>query len=92
MNNERLAELREQIDKIDRALVDLLVGRVAIALQIGEAKGASDIFDPSREEEVLKGVEDNNAGRLPSDALRHIFDGGVIPLCRGAQAAARDSR
>ena len=70
-----LAELRVQIDRIDRDLVNLLNHRSEIAVQIGRIKQASglDIWSASREEEVYARAFEASQGPLPAETLRFIF-------------------
>ncbi|MFH1177706.1 MAG: chorismate mutase, partial [Acidobacteriota bacterium] len=51
----RLAELREEIDRLNRALLELLQRRGEVVLEIGRLKQSQglDGYDPSREEEML---------------------------------------
>lgn len=70
-----LADLRVQIDRIDRELVDLLNHRSEIAVQIGRIKQAAglDIWSPSREDEVYARAFEASQGPLPHETLRFIF-------------------
>ena len=70
-----LADLRVEIDRIDRELVDLLNYRSEIAVQIGRIKQAAglDIWAPSREEEVYARAFEASKGPLPHETLRIIF-------------------
>ena len=71
-----IAALRDEIDRIDVELVALLNQRAASALSIGEAKRALalDIYQPAREEAVLKHVRDVNTGPLDNDAIARLFE------------------
>ncbi len=68
-------ELRRRIDQIDRDLVKLLSRRGEIALQIGDEKRESglDITDDDREEEVLSGVKEANAGPFSDSQIVEIY-------------------
>lgn len=72
----RLDELRRQIDAIDEALVRLLSERAACALAVGREKKAHglDIYQPSRESEVLAHVQSVNPGPLDNGAMRRLFE------------------
>nr|WP_209477996.1 chorismate mutase [Thermococcus stetteri] len=54
--NEELALLRRRIDEIDEEIISLLYERLEIARKIEEVKLKSGlpIYDPEREEEVLR--------------------------------------
>ena len=54
-----LAELRVQIDAVDRDLLQLLNQRAALANEVGEIKRAegSPVFRPEREAQVINGLQ-----------------------------------
>ena len=68
--------LRERIDAIDRRLVTLLNERAVCAIALGRIKTARalPIYQPAREEEVLRNVQGTNGGPLQSEALRRLFE------------------
>jgi chorismate mutase/prephenate dehydratase len=70
-----LAELRGELDQVDRAIVEAINRRAEIAQQIGQLKrgDAKSVFDPARENEVLQGAVANNTGPLSDDAVRAVF-------------------
>jgi chorismate mutase len=55
-SNEQLAELRQQINQIDREIIIKLAARLEAARKIGEIKKANDlpITDAEREAELAK--------------------------------------
>ena len=55
LKNHNLESLRDEIDKIDSQVVDLLNRRVNAAAEIGKIKASMgvDPYDPGREEEVF---------------------------------------
>ncbi len=71
-----IAAWREQIDAIDRQLVELLNRRCHCALEIGRLKRNRDlpIYEPGREQIVLGNVRQANHGPLSDRALRLIFE------------------
>lgn len=73
---EEMSALRDEIDRIDERLVELLNRRAASALAIGEVKRtlAMEIYQPSREEAVLKHVRSVNPGPLDGDAIARLFE------------------
>jgi prephenate dehydratase len=77
---------REQIDAIDRDLVRLLNERAIAARSIGRLKQQMSlpIYEPKREEIILKNVSDMNAGPLPSSDLQFIFK-NIIAVMRAFQ-------
>ena len=67
---------RDRIDEIDRAVLELLNARSHCANVIGHLKKklGLPVYAPRREEEVLGNVLRHNAGPLPPEAVRHIFE------------------
>ncbi len=72
-----LADVRAQIDGIDRQIQSLIADRARFALQVGKAKGklaaAVDYYRPEREAQVLRMVVDRNEGPLSDELLVHVF-------------------
>ena len=71
-----LEELREQIDLIDREIVERLNKRVSLAAEIGHIKAGlgADMYVPVREEEVFRKLEKiAGGGLLDSPAIRGIY-------------------
>jgi chorismate mutase len=71
-----MRQLRDMIDRIDRTLVALLSERASCALTIGRVKQALqlEIYQPSREQQVLENVRAANRGPLDSEALVRLFE------------------
>ncbi|MEW5772945.1 MAG: prephenate dehydratase [Thermodesulfobacteriota bacterium] len=71
----RLAELRTEIDAIDLAVLDLLTRRAGCSLEVGRIKaGTRDmIFKPFREKEVMDKLLAVSDGTLPEKHLRAIY-------------------
>ena len=78
-----LEDWRAQIDEIDRKLVELLNERTRCAIEIARIKRTLklQVLDPERERQVIRNVQDRNAGPLDDEALRRLFE-GVIDECR----------
>ena len=73
-----LEDLRQQIDSIDREIVERLNRRVLLASEIGNIKAESgaDMYVPVREEEVFRKLEQLQVdGPLDSRAIRAIYPG-----------------
>ena len=71
-----LEDLRQQIDSIDREIVERLNRRVLLASEIGNIKAESgaDMYVPVREEEVFRKLEQLQVdGPLDSRAIRAIY-------------------
>ena len=85
-----LARIREEIERIDREIVELIAERVALARQVGSIKQALGMptLDPPREAAVVR-----RAGELAREAgvadedVRYVF-WHLVGLCRRAQLEA----
>lgn len=73
---EQLRECRDLIDGIDRRLLELLNERTRIVERIGNIKQSTEmpIYEPKREDEVFSNIVRNNAGPLPNDAAKRVFE------------------
>ena len=83
-----LADVRAQIDGIDRRIQELIAQRAGFALQVGKAKGklaaAVDYYRPEREAQVLRMVVDRNEGPLSDEVLVHVFR-DIMSACLAQQ-------
>ncbi|MCP5144680.1 MAG: prephenate dehydratase [Gammaproteobacteria bacterium] len=84
MSNEKLAELRHQIDAIDERLLELFNARAAVVLKVADAKreegGKVQFYRPEREAQILRRIQETSTGPLPgADAARLIRE--VISAC-----------
>ena len=72
-----LADVRAQIDGLDRRIQELIAERAQWAHQVGKAKGklaaAVDYYRPEREAQVLRRVVDRNDGPLSDEELVRLF-------------------
>jgi len=71
----RLTELRQQIDKLDRRIVELLNRRAEVVVEVGKAKkaGGAPTYAPGREHAVLERIAEFNKGPLPQKTLQAIY-------------------
>ncbi len=71
-----LARCREQIDKLDLALLRILNERTAIVETIGRIKQELRlaIYEPKREDQVFENVVGHNGGPLPHESVKRIFE------------------
>lgn len=85
-----LADLRGEIDRIDKELVNLLNRRAQVSLQIGQVKQQQglEVWSAAREEEVVARVLAESPGPLPPETLRLIFR----ELMSGSRALQRALR
>jgi chorismate mutase-like protein len=81
-----LEELRNQIDALDRQLVELLSERARAALMIGHLKAATSlpVYEPAREKVIYANVREANNGPLPDIELTHIYE-RIIDVMRALQ-------
>ncbi len=70
-----IEELRNQINKLDLQLVELLNERARIVVEIGKLKNKTGkpVYSPDREKEVLATVTKANNGPLPDRCLTAIW-------------------
>jgi chorismate mutase-like protein len=78
-----IEDWRRKIDDIDRKLVELLNERSKCAIEIGKIKKTQNlrVHDPEREREVLKLVNEANAGPLNTEGLQRLFE-RIMDECR----------
>jgi chorismate mutase len=71
-----LERCREEIDAVDRKIVDLLNDRARIVERIGHLKRqlAMRVYEPKREDAVFSNVASCNRGPLRDEALRRIYE------------------
>ena len=81
-----LEELRDQIDALDRQLVELLSERARAAQMIGHLKVATSlpVYEPAREKVIYANVRAANKGPLPDIELTHIYE-RIIDVMRALQ-------
>lgn len=75
MSDGGLDDPRQEIDRLDRELVELLNQRARAVLEISRRKAQSGtaVFVPHREQQVLANVAAANAGPLKDDQLHSIW-------------------
>src|SRR5437763_911694 len=73
--NMDLDAIREQIDQLDRKLVEVLNERLTLAAEIGKLKRSQggQIYVAEREDAVLRKVTGQNQGPIKHEALRAIY-------------------
>jgi chorismate mutase len=74
--NRVLARWRDQIDDLDRRLVNLLNERTLVVEEIGRIKKESKmaIYEPNRERMVFENITSHNRGPLSDDGMKRIFE------------------
>ena len=71
-----LAQFREEIDAIDRELVEVLNRRTRVVEEIGRVKQSVNfpVYEPKREQDVFRNITAANRGPLSADAAQRIFE------------------
>ena len=73
---EKVLELRERVDEVDRELIEALSERARIVQEIMVLKSevGAPVYDPRREEEILRRVVERNPGPIYDSSMRDIFE------------------
>ena len=73
---ERVRELRERVDEVDSELIRALNERARIVQEIMalKAESGAPVYDPKREEEILRRVVEMKARPIYDSSLRDIFE------------------
>ncbi|CAA9432485.1 MAG: Chorismate mutase I [uncultured Rubrobacteraceae bacterium] len=74
--DDRIEELRRRVDEVDLELIRILNERARIVQEIVAIKGdaGKPLFDPRREEEILRRVAEQNEGPIYDTSMREIFE------------------
>ncbi|NDJ60699.1 MAG: 3-deoxy-7-phosphoheptulonate synthase [Chloroflexi bacterium] len=74
-SEERIQELRAQIDDINLQLLDLLSARARVVSQIGEIHSQMGVshYDPQREAGMLQALEHANSGPFSNETIKALF-------------------
>ncbi len=83
---DKLVNVRDDIDKIDNNILELLKERIALAKNIGQIKNESTRakWDPLRERQIYERLIEQNEGTFPDKSLHAIFH-EIITTCRLSQ-------
>ncbi len=81
---KNLNKLRDDIDKIDTKLLDLISKRAFIAQEVGKLKNDGVIYRPEREAQVLLRLLKENQGPLLNEGITNIFK-SIISNCRALE-------
>ena len=73
---EKIRELRERVDDVDLELIRALSERARIVQELVAIKAEAGVplFDPKREEEILRRVVEENPGPIYDASMRDIFE------------------
>src|SRR5450432_3266471 len=87
-NALQLKHCRDAIDAIDRELLKLLNERARQAQVIGSLKGGGPAYRPEREAQVLRALQEQNAGPLPDESVAGVFR-QIIAACLALEQKLR---
>ena len=75
MSNERLQELRGQVDVINMQILELLSKRASIVTEIGKLHTSmgNEHYDPEREAHMLQALEQANKGPFSNETIKALF-------------------
>jgi chorismate mutase len=75
MSDDTIRQLREEIAKRDRTILDTVNERVRLVDELRRHKNAEGIafVDPDQEERLLRALEEANNGPLSPDGVRKLF-------------------
>ena len=85
-----LAQLRTEIDAVDKQLLALLNQRAGLAHEVGEIKRVegSPVYRPEREAQVILGLQGANTGPLKAPNIATIWR-EIMSACRALEAPQR---
>jgi chorismate mutase len=85
---ELLKKYREEIDRIDQGLVDLLNERAAAVMKVKKLKEKHNLplYDAKREEDLINNIVSYNKGPLYNDNITQIFES----ILRNTQILEKD--
>lgn len=75
MSDNRLQELRGQVDDINLQILDLLNRRARLASDIGKVQQemGTRFYDPEREAQMLTLLQQTNNGPFSNETIQHLF-------------------
>jgi chorismate mutase len=85
---EKLNEYREEINQIDKKIVDFLNRRAVVVMKIKKLKEDKNVplYDAKREEELFDNIVKYNKGPLYNDNIIQIFES----ILRNVQILEKD--
>jgi 3-deoxy-7-phosphoheptulonate synthase/chorismate mutase len=85
---KKLGEYRDQINEIDKKLVDLLNDRAVVVMKVKKLKQKENLplYDARREEELVESIVEYNKGPLYRDNIIQIFEN----ILRNVQILEKD--
>ena len=73
---EKVQELRDRVDEVDKDLVRALNERARVVQEIMamKAEAGAPVYDPKREEEILQRAMEYSEGPIYDTSMREIFE------------------
>ena len=81
---KELSKFREQIDLIDKKIIDLISQRGSLAKEVGTLKNDGIIYKPEREAQIFSALKKYNKGPLKPESIVNIFK-AIISNCRALE-------
>jgi chorismate mutase/prephenate dehydratase len=88
MMDDVLKSLRERIDSIDDAILELVSERAGIAQQVGHTKKGEKIYRPEREAQIVRRLREANPGPLSDETIERLIR-EIISACRALEQTTR---
>ena len=84
--DNRIAEIRKEIDKLDDELLGLLIKRLKLGREIGEVKRAigKAVTDEAREKEIFQRLIKNAGSKMDEKDIIEIFS-KILGISRKTQ-------
>jgi chorismate mutase/prephenate dehydratase len=77
-----LAGFRDEIDALDREILERISARAAVAGKIGDIKRQAGlpVVELAREQQVIDKVVGANQGPLPDDSVRRVYQTLMVEM------------
>ena len=84
--DNRIAEIRKEIDRLDDELLGLLIKRLKLGKEIGEVKReiGKTVTDEAREKEIFQRLIKNAGNKMPEENVIEIFS-KILKISREIQ-------
>jgi len=86
---DKLTTIRNEIDEVDKDLIELLNKRATLAKKTTALK-QNMVFDPTREKKILKKIKLKNIGPMANKGLEQIYR-EILSVCREIQTPVQVS-
>lgn len=83
---DKIKDLRQRIDALDRQILNLLNERAEIVLNVGKVKLERQLnfYDPDREAKIVQHLMKQSSGSFPKQAIASVFR-EIISACRSLE-------